>query len=112
MSVEQLSEVILKRYELVAVTPLPEKFTNLILQYTGIFENYETMKEWILLDVFEPSSNSNIASDQHFRFVTGTDIFLCELNQPYLLHHSDILLLDSHSNQDFFPLDLEHSLAT
>jgi hypothetical protein len=36
----------------VPLTPLPEKFINLILAYVGIFENSEELKEHVLRDAF------------------------------------------------------------
>jgi hypothetical protein len=38
--------------EMIPITPLPEKFVNLILAYTGIFSNFEEIKQHIKVGLF------------------------------------------------------------
>ena len=53
---------------MVPLTPLPEKFINLILAYTGIFNSFSDIKQHIEVDMF-PNGDG--------KFFTGTEIYLC-----------------------------------
>ena len=73
------------------LTPLPEKFINLILAYVGIFENSEELKEHVLRDAFSLGSN---------KFNTGTEIYLCDLRKSYHSYGNDIVLVDNRAQID------------
>lgn len=61
-----------EEYDLVPLTPLPDKFIGLILEYTGnIFQSVEDLKQHIKKDIYSPEKT----------FQTGTEIYLCGLKQ-------------------------------
>ena len=77
--------LIYEDYELVPVTPLPEKFINIIFQYArGIFKDYNDLKKYIL------SESITIDDDDFYK--TGTDIYLCDPNLPFEQKEEDILI--------------------
>ena len=72
-------------YDLVPVTPLPEKFINIIFHYAkGIFKDFAELKKYIL------SESITIDDDDFYK--TGTDIYLCEPNLPFEQKEEDILI--------------------
>ena len=72
-------------YELIPVTPLPEKFINIIFQYArGIFKDYDDLKKYIL------SESITIDDDDFYK--TGTDIYLCNPYLPFEQKEEDILI--------------------
>jgi hypothetical protein len=102
-----------EEYDLVPLTPLPDKFIGLILEYTGnIFQSVEDLKQHIKKDIYSPEKT----------FQTGTEIYLCGLKQQF---HSiscvgDILLVDNLKKKDHaenikdehYNEDIYHSLTT
>jgi hypothetical protein len=77
--------------EMVPLTPLPEKFINLILAYTGIFNCYEDIKQHIEVDMF-PNSDG--------KFCTGTEIYLCSLRQKFHSFDCDIYYVEDFKKRD------------
>ena len=73
-------------FDLIPLTPLPEKFIGLILEYTGnIFENVEDLKDHIKKDLYGPDRT----------FQCGTEIYLCGIKQPFNSCDGDIVLIDN-----------------
>jgi hypothetical protein len=77
--------------EFVPMVPLHEKFINLILAYTGIFENFQSLREHILLDIY---------IDDDSKFYTGTEIYMCSLRQKFHSYDSDIYLADDFKHSE------------
>ena len=77
--------------EMIPLTPLPEKFINLILAYTGIFNNYEDIKQHIEQDMF-PNDDG--------KFCTGTEIYLCNLKQKFHSFDCDIYLVEDFKKRE------------
>ena len=66
------------------MTPLSDKFLNLILGYTGIFNNsILDLKTHILEDLFDKAG----------KFKTGTEMYLSNLNQTLNSYDQDIILV-------------------
>ena len=62
----------------------------MILAYVGIFENAEELLDHILKDSF-------IGEDgDHDKFITGTEIYLCDLKKSYHAYNSDIFLVEKY----------------
>jgi hypothetical protein len=52
------------------------------------------VKEWILLDLFQPCPPGEMCEQSSFRFEPGTDIFLCNLRHRFEVQEGDLRLGD------------------
>ena len=59
------------------VTPLADKFLGLMLTYTGMFKDPDSLKEHLLTDYLN-------ADDQclDYQLVSGTQMYFCEIRVP------------------------------
>ena len=76
---------------MIPLTPLHDKFINLILAYTGIFSNFEEIKQHIQVGMFSESDS---------KFQTGTEIYLCNLRQKFHSFDCDIYLVEEFNQRD------------
>ena len=86
------------QYKLIEKTPLSNKFLNLILGYIGIFTSIEELKQHILQNSYPKNQN---------KFQTGSEIYLCELQQNYNSYETDIFLINDKFKKEKFDLNLQ-----
>lgn len=86
--------------ELIPSTPLASHFISLILQYTGIFEDEEDLKNHVLT-----------ISCLDGKFLTGTSIYLSDLQYDFHICENDIILeSEIHQYQNMNKMDSQFSL--
>jgi len=72
------------------MTPLADKFLNLILSYTRIFLRLKDFKQHLLKSCISSSGT----------FSTGTEIYLCGLKESFNSYENDIFMIEERKKKD------------